>query len=58
MYSMIQFEHQYELHGPDEAKPPTMGEATADALNRPFQAVFEQYFQELSKRGSDGNQTD
>lgn len=35
-----------------------MDEATADELNRPFQAVFEQYFQELSKRGSDGNQTD
>lgn len=49
---------EYALHGPDEAHPLLMDEATADELNRPFQAVFEQYFQELSERGSDGNQTD
>ncbi len=37
---------------------PTLDEATIEALDRPFQAVFEQYFQKLSERGSDGNPTD
>lgn len=49
---------EHALHDPDEAHPPPMDEATADELSRPFQAAFAQYIQELSERGSDGNQTD
>lgn len=38
--------------------PILMDEATAEAPSGPFQAVFEQYFQELSHRRLDNSPTD
>jgi hypothetical protein len=39
-------------------RPILIDEATAEALSSPFQAVFEQYFQELSHRRLANSPTD